>query len=214
MKPSHSLRLTIDRLAPDAVIPAPLPAAIRACYVASGMASFRTEGTVVTAAENSAHFTTGAMDLKASKDGAVILRYELHPAGGPGPDDVTLEAGLTLDDADGYLLRCDKVELPPGGIAYTHTHQGGGIRCLVRGGFNVAVDRNTHVIAELEAWFEAGPDPVYAWAPDDRPGHFSRVMILPRRLKGKSSIRYEKPEDAEKPKVQSYTVFLDEFIET
>jgi hypothetical protein len=38
-------------------------------------------------------------------------------------------------------------------------------------------------------------------------------MILPRELKGKSSIRYVKPEDADKPKLQIYRVFVDEFIE-
>ena len=37
-------------------------------------------------------------------------------------------------------------------------------------------------------------------------------MILPRELKGKSSIRYVRPEDHDKPKTQSYQVFCDEFI--
>ena len=127
---------------------------------------------------------------------------------------MTLDAALALDDAEGYLMRCDKVELPPGGIAYAHTHQGGGIRCLLDGGFNVAVDGATKVIAPFEAWFEAGPDPVHAWAPDDKPGCFSRVMILPRRLKGLSSIRYVNAEDADKPKLQKYTIFCDAFIDT
>ncbi len=159
----------------------------------------------------------------AGADGAVVLRYELHPV--PQPDDgiatgkgvdsrITLDAALALDDAEGYLMRCDKVELPPGGIAYTHTHQGGGIRCLLEGGFNVTVDDDTKVITPYEAWFEAGPDPVYAWAPDDKPGHFSRVMILPRRLRGQSSIRYVNAEDADKPKLQKYTIFVDAFIDT
>ncbi len=211
--PSHVLRLTIDRLEPGEALGGPLPAAVRACYVADGMASFRTGDGAATLAANSAVFAAGGLEVSAGKDGAVILRYELRPAGSSGAGEPALEAGLTLDDRDGYLLRCDKVELPPGGIAYTHTHQGGGIRCLVEGGFNVEVGGGTTVIHPLEAWFETGPDPVYAYAPDDRPGHFSRVMILPRRLKGRSSIRYVNPEDADKPKLQAYTVFLDEFIE-
>ena len=37
-------------------------------------------------------------------------------------------------------------------------------------------------------------------------------MILPRALQGKSSIRYVKPEDAEKPRLQRYTIFIDQFI--
>ena len=55
--------------------------------------------------------------------------------------------------------------------------------------------------------------PVLAYAPDDKPGNFSRVMILPRALKGKSSISYVNDEDKDKPKLQKYTIFLDEFIE-
>jgi hypothetical protein len=37
-------------------------------------------------------------------------------------------------------------------------------------------------------------------------------MILPRELKGKSSIRYVRPEDEAQPKTQRYQVFCDEFI--
>ena len=67
-------------------------------------------------------------------------------------------------------------------------------------------------IAPGEAWFEAGPAPVLAWAPDDRVGYFSRVMILPRSLLGKSSLSYVNAEDADKPKLQRYTIFVDRFI--
>ena len=212
MMPSHILRLTIDRLTPREAMTA--PSAVRACYVAEGMASFRAGGAVSALSTGSAHFATGGLEVEAGKDGAAILRYELCRADAAGAGAPVLEAGLTLEDPDGYLLRCDQVALPPGGIAYTHTHRGGGIRCLLEGGFNVEVAGKTAVIGPLEAWFEAGPEPVYAYAPEDRPGRFSRVMILPRRLKGRSSIRYVNPEDADKPKRQTYTVFLDEFIET
>ncbi len=68
-------------------------------------------------------------------------------------------------------------------------------------------------IAPGEAWFERGPDPVYAYATDDASAGFIRVMVLPAALKGKSSIRYVNPEDLNKPKSQQYTVFVDEFIE-
>ncbi len=219
----HVLRLITDRLEPRAALDGPLPAANRVLYVAQGLATVTASGVTATLAANSGWFHAGEIDVMAGADGAVLLRYELHPL--PRPDDgiatgegvesvVTLDAALDLDDADGYLMRCDKVELPPGGIAYTHTHQGAGIRCLLEGAFNVTVDDRTKVIAPYEAWFEAGPDPVHAWAPDDKPGHFSRVMILPRRLRGQSSIRYVNAEDADKPKLQKYTIFVDAFIDT
>ena len=215
----HVLRLSRDDFDANAAFDEALPPAIRAIYVAEGMASISAGGASATLAANSAFFCTGPVSIVARAQGACLLRYELDagagaPAGKGVRSERKLEAPLRLDDPDGYLLRCDKVELPPGGIAYTHTHQGGGIRCLLKGGFNVRVHGETTEIGEYDAWCEAGPDPVYAWAPEDAPGHFSRAMILPRRLKGKSSIRYVDPEDAEKPKLQKYTVFVDEFIET
>ena len=218
----YVLRLFTDRFESKAALDHALPAANRAIYVVDGMATVSTDGAAATLSANSGWFASGEITARAGAEGAHLLRYELIKM--PQPDhgiamgdgvrsEITLDAKLNLEDPDGYLMRCDKVELPPGGIAYTHTHQGGGIRCLLVGGFNVEVEGHKTVVAPGEAWFEAGPDPVYAYAPDDKPGHFSRVMILPRRLKGQSSIRYVNPEDADKPKLQTYTIFVDEFID-
>ena len=219
---THVLRLFCDRLGARAALSAPLPVLNRVIYVADGMATLRAGRTAATLASNSAFHAGAEIFVTAGADGARLLRYEL--VGVPGPahglatgelisSEFLLEAELTLDAPDGYLMRCDRVDLPPGGITYTHTHQGAGIRCLLAGGFNVKVNDETRAIAPGEAWFEAGPDPVLAWTPDDRVGHFSRVMILPRALKGKSSISYVDPDDADKPKLQKYTIFVDEFIE-
>jgi len=65
----------------------------------------------------------------------------------------------------------------------------------------------------VRAWFEAGPDPVYAAASPAEPTAFARVMILPRSLLGKSSISYVNPEDVAKPKSQRYQVFIDVPVE-
>jgi len=43
-------------------------------------------------------------------------------------------------------------------------------------------------------------------------GLFSRVMILPRALLGKRSLTYVNPEDTDKPKLQHYTILIDECI--
>ena len=51
---------------------------------------------------------------------------------------------------------------------------------------------------------------MFAAASESEPTAFVRCMVLPARLRGKSSIRYVRAEDAEKPKPQSYTVFVDE----
>lgn len=110
-------------------------------------------------------------------------------------------------------MRCDRVNFPPGGEALTHVHQGPGIRCLLAGSIRIDTKGTSHAYGPGEAWFEAGPDPVYAAAARDMPSAFARVMILPRSCHGKSSIRYVRPEDAERPKTQSYQIFADEFID-
>ena len=113
-----------------------------------------------------------------------------------------------------YVLftRCDRVGFPPGGEALTHVHQGPGIRCLLAGSIRIDSEGASHSFAPGEAWFEAGPQPVYAAASRETPSAFARVMILPRSCHGKSSIRYVRPEDADKPKSQTYQIFADEFI--
>ena len=190
-------------------------------YVVDGMVTVSAGGVRRTLAANSAWFAAAETTLTGGADGAQLLRYELVrvPESEHGmltgdnlSSDLLLDAAIEIEPGDGYLMRCDRVDIPPTGIAYTHTHQGPGIRCLLKGGFEVQTKGHTHQIAPGQAWFESGPDPVLAWAPNDRPGHFSRVMILPRALQGKSSIRYVKPEDAEKPKLQRYTIFIDQFI--
>jgi quercetin dioxygenase-like cupin family protein len=124
-----------------------------------------------------------------------------------------LRAALTLDPGGAYLMRCDRVDFPPGGIAYTHTHQGPGIRCLLGGEIRIRVKGDEHLVRPGEAWFESGPDPVLALASEREPTAFARVMVLPAELRGKSSIRYVLPGDADKPKRQTYQMFVDDPID-
>ncbi len=219
---AFTLRLYEDRLGARAAPEAPLPPLNRVLYLRDGMASVASYYAAATLTENSAWYSSREETVNAGPDGARILRYELVRSDNASPGEIAgnhvtsrllLDASLDLEPGDGYLMRCDRVDLPPGGIAYTHTHQGGGIRCLLNGGFVVETEGHRTEIAPGEAWFEAGPSPVLAWAPEDRVGHFSRVMILPRSLLGKSSLSYVKPEDADKPKLQKYTVFIDRIIE-
>ena len=198
----------------------PLSATNRVIYVTEGMTSVSASAGSATLSANSAWFSAEETMVTSGPDGARLLRYELVKASAPRSDisdgkitsTLLLEAAVNLQSGDDYLMRCDRVDLPPGGIAYTHTHQGPGTRCLLQGGFIVATEGHKTNIAPGEAWFESGPDPVLARAPDDRPGYFSRVMILPRALKGKSSLTYVNPADADKPKLQRYTIFIDECI--
>jgi len=52
------------------------------------------------------------------------------------------------------------------------------------------------------------PTYVAAGAADEATA-FVRVMILPREYLGRSSIRYMLPEDQDKPKRQSYQIYID-----
>lgn len=213
-----TLRLYTDRL--EAKAEGRLPAGNRVIYMRDGDAIVRDGGQAAGLAANSAWHGRDAATVTAGSAGATLLRWELAGGGTEGElsgtgaaSSLTLAHAVELGDAGGYLMRCDRVDFPLGGIAYAHVHRGPGIRCLLAGGLRVEVNGKGHDIAPGGAWFEAGPDPVLALASKTALTNFARVMILPRELKGKSSIRYVKAEDADKPKLQTYRVFVDEPIE-
>lgn len=168
----------------------------------------------------------GRVGIDAGPAGATLWRWELAPIskGIPmrptdafaddGRSNVKLVCPLpTWPIADALLMRADSVAFPPGGCAYLHTHQGPGIRCLIEGGVRIDTDGHSTSYAPGAPWFEAGPIPVFAQAARDRPSRFIRVMVLPARLKGVSSISYVSAEDRDKPKSQSYKGYVDALID-
>jgi quercetin dioxygenase-like cupin family protein len=213
------LSLHTDRLAPKAE--GRLPAGNRVLYVRDGDMVARAGGQAAGLAANSAWQSGDEVAVTAGAAGATLLRWELAAAGAaPGAwtggsvaSSPTLAHAVEIGAAGGNLMRCDRVDFPLGGIAYTHVHRGPGIRCLLAGGIRVEVGGKAHEIAPGGAWFEAGPEPVLAYASKIEPTAFVRVMILPREILGKTSIRYVRPEDADQPKLQTYRIFADEPIE-
>ena len=203
------LELIEDRL--DAGGSISLPPTNRIVYVVEGAVEASSHGGTASIIANDARHFSGNVSVQAGDGGARVWRWELSDEGQDGT--AKLRAEIDIDEDGEYLMRCDRVDFPLGGVAYTHTHQGPGIRCLYMGEFDVTVDGETKHLLPGEPWFEAGPDPVYAEASKTELTAFIRVMILPRRLLGQSSIRYVKPEDADKPKTQTYSVFADEPIE-
>jgi hypothetical protein len=163
----------------------------------------------------------GAIMLKAGGAGAAVWRFELitHeadfarlPPGSGVASHEKLAAMLSTVPAGPLLLRGDSVAFPPGGCAYLHRHQGPGIRCLIEGGIRIDTHGRSTSYGPGGAWYETGPDGVFAQAAD-RPTRFIRVMILPRAYLGKSSLEYLHEEDKAKPKSQSYKIFVDMPIE-
>jgi len=218
----YELRLLEDRFPGVAGAIVRLPPQHRVLYLVEGEVTVATQAGSTRLAANSVWQGSSACSLEARSDSACIWRWELVPAQGraarPGSGDpafstLKLAHAIELDPEGKYLIRCDRVDFPLSGVAYTHTHQGPGIRCLLLGELSVKVGGKRSLIRPGEAWFEPGPDPVYAEASSAELTSFVRVMILPAALKGKSSIRYVTPEDQAKPKTQTYTIFLDELIE-
>jgi hypothetical protein len=158
---------------------------------------------------NEAQFSTGAVVLRRDR-GAHLLRWELGDEAQP---ESQISAQLSLNGGGGYLVRCDRVELPPGGIAYLHTHRGPGIRCLVAGRFRVETNGLAQTVECFGAWFENGSDPVEARTVSHETAAFVRVMVLPGELLGQSSIQYVRDSDRNRPKPQRYQVFVDEPLE-
>jgi hypothetical protein len=156
----------------------------------------------------------GAVTLKAGVEGATLWRWELISAGGAANANgmVTrekLSAPLETLPKGELLLRGDSVAFPPGGCAFLHRHQGPGTRCVFEGAIRIDTHGKSTSYGPGGAWYETGPDPVFAQASADKPTRFIRVMILPRALIGKSSIEYLNEDDKAKPKSQSYKLYAD-----
>jgi len=128
-------------------------------------------------------------------------------------EDALLSRPIRLDPYGDWIVRCDRVDFPLGGVAYRHTHPGPGIRYLLRGELTIETEGRAAAYGAGGAWFESGPDPVLATASQHLETAFVRAMILPAEWAGKRTIRYVDPADEEKPKLQRPTVFLDHAIE-
>ena len=154
-------------------------------------------------AHNAAHFGATRIDGPA-------LVWEI----GGSADGALLARKIDLDPATAWLARCDRIDFPPGGVAYRHTHPGPGIRYLLHGGIEIRTESHVTVYGPSEAWFESGPDPVHAAASATEETAFVRVLLLPVEWEGKRTIRYVDPADEDKPKPQRPTVFFDRRLDS
>jgi hypothetical protein len=207
------LRLYEDVLSSDENVAFQLPPLPRFIFVVHGSAAVGDE----TLDEGKAWQGEAAITIKPGTAGVTCWRWELArgdhgstTANAPGMiTHEKLTAFLeTLPKGD-LLMRGDSVAFPPNGCAYLHRHQGPGIRCLVEGGIRIDTHGRSTSFGPGGAWYESGPDAVFAQAASDKLSRFIRVMILPRELAGKSSIQYVNEEDKAKPKSQQYKIYAD-----
>jgi hypothetical protein len=207
------LRLYEDVLSSAKSVEFRLPPLPRFIFIVQGSAKIGNE----TLTEGQAWQSEAGITVKPGSAGLTCWRWELArgdqgstTANAPGM--VThekLTAFLeTLPKGD-LLMRGDSVAFPPGGCAYLHRHQGPGIRCLIEGGIRIDTHGRSTSYGPGGAWYESGPDAVFAQAASDRPSRFIRVMILPHELIGKSSIQYVNEDDKAKPKSQQYKIYAD-----
>jgi len=213
-----ALRLFEDRLAPGGWLA--LPPAHRVLYAVAGETTVTHGGHAAALAPGHAWYGAGPGSVTTHGAGATLLRYELVPTGaGSGPEwpgvasRLLLAHALALEPGREYLMRCDRVDFAPGGEALPHGHRGGGIRCLIAGALDVRVGGAAgRAMRPGDAWFESGVEPVHAIASKDEPTAFIRVSVLPREIRGRSSIVYVDPAHAA-VKPRRYTVFVDEPID-
>jgi quercetin dioxygenase-like cupin family protein len=188
---AYSLRLIEDRLAAGAA--ASTPRAPRVLYAVSGALL-----------GGEAPAPVPAVGYRVE-----LVRQPPPAAGGR----VLLEHPIDLAGGAGWLMRCDRVDFEPGGIAPPHRHRGGGIRCLLRGRLEVTVAEGApRTVQPGEAWFESGREPVLAVSAAEAETSFVRFSIQPAVIRGQSSILYVDPADAGRGRPRRYTVYVDEPI--
>ena len=203
------LRLYEDILANSRVFS--LPPAPRMIFVVHGTISIGGRSFK----DEDAWYGEGAVAVHAEASGASLWRWELSgtisadttPPGVVSREKLSAELH-TLPKGE-LLLRGDSVGFPAGGCAYLHRHQGPGIRCLIEGGIRIDAQGQSTSYGPGGAWYETGPDPVFAQAASDRPSRFIRVMLLPRELMGRSSLQFVNEADKSKPRVQQYKILAD-----
>jgi hypothetical protein len=204
------LRLFEDVLTNDAE--AALPAHPRMIYVVHGSVSIGDRAL----RDDEAWSGEGGVTAKAGSAGATLWRWDFVAGGTAGTvsgqgvaSREKLAGQLDTVPKGPLLLRGDSVGFPPGGCAYLHRHQGPGIRCVLDGAIRIDTHGRSTSYGPGGAWYETGPDAVFAQADVNKPTRFIRVMILPLAYVGKSSIQYVNEEDKAKPKSQTYKIFAD-----
>ena len=221
---NYRLRLCEDNLsaaAPYLTLPAGLNCVL---YAARGELTVRGEKAETMVREETAAFAGGPCRVLAGTPASRVLRFELlkdtdgleaRLDSGPHLESrLLLEHPIQLDSSARYLMRCDRVDFDLGSEALPHGHRGGGIRWLAAGELKVKQGEGEfHPMQVGDAWFEDGKIPVHAIASTEVLTAFIRVSILPREIQGKSSIMYVDPEDANRSKPRTYTVYVDEPIE-
>jgi hypothetical protein len=118
--PTPTLRLFHERIAPRQA--RALPAATRVLYVRTGGITVSHGGAATPLEADRAWHGTGACAVTSGEHGAELLRWELGGATAEGTP--VLEQRMELPAGGRWLMRCDRVDFDPGGVALPHRHRG------------------------------------------------------------------------------------------
>jgi quercetin dioxygenase-like cupin family protein len=151
-------------------------------------------------AADTAHFGAAAVEGRA-----LVWQLDRDAADAEG---ALVSRFVKLDPFESWIVRCDRIDFPLGGIAHGHTHPGPGIRYLLHGELEIETEGRSSFYGPGGAWFESGPDPVVARASAHVETAFVRVLVLPAEWAGKRTIRYVDAVDDTAPK-QTATVYLE-----
>lgn len=187
----YVLRYFNDELAPGSR--ATLSACRRIVYVFAGTATVN--GAKLQ--QGGACYADGPCTIVVGRDGAMMFRWDLAPAG-------TVELSVEGDDtastlrmareiwslqiASGsrWLFRLDFIDNPAGVVADVHTHPGPGIRALLSGTFDVRQpSEDGRGRQPGDPWWESGVEAVISTPSRTQSSSFLRCMILPVEYEGR-----------------------------
>lgn len=212
-----------DRI-PSGTAPIYLPRGNRAIYVRAGAVTATSDDAARYLGDDTAVIDGDELTLHSSDLDTVLWRWELASDDGgdetchllrSAPEtssELKLKATLDLDDRYTWLMRCDTVTFPPGGIAHTHLHQGPGIRITRSGEITIHTEGTSETYGPDSAWAEKGVVPVLAPTTTESPTVFVRCFLLPKHCRSASSIRFVHAEDRRKINTQSYRVLMERTI--
>src|SRR2546426_2571959 len=136
-EPAYALRLCEDTR--PASGRCALGALNRVLYVRRGALAVGTDSREAAVTADHAWHGVHACEIVAGDTDSTVLRYELirgaAPLGGVtgGATQGLLEHAIDLDPCAEDLMRADRGDFAPGGVALPHPHPGGGNRCPIAG---------------------------------------------------------------------------------
>ncbi|TIC84280.1 hypothetical protein [Nocardioides sp. GY 10127] len=206
-----------------------LPAAVRALYVASGSVRVADAAGSRWLPAGTGWVGDGEVTLSADAD-ARLWRWEVDAPvqDGTSPEvdparhllrsapqcrsELLLGTLVDLDERFSWLLRCDTVTFPPGGVAHTHLHQGPGLRVVESGSLVIETEGTARTYRPGQAWAEKGVLPVRAPSDAETGAVFVRGFLLPAQNLGTSSLRIVHAEDRAAGNTQSYRVLAEQVL--